>query len=171
MLGLDLPVGFLVLPGFFQRLDLLFGEDQLLLDHAGFQCLEPFAEGLQLMPHPHPADPRRRNGQPCRTQLVGHPLLPQRRFLNGHPKHCRFNGSIHPVFQAGLLPAQILQRQLTPLVIQLLEPVKAVSRVAPQLAGFRHVAQPFGQFQKPQLVLGDLLRACHLTSLLSISQR
>jgi|GEM_PF-1864478 len=65
----------------------------------------------------------------------------------------------------------ILQGQFSPLVIQLLEPVETVSQVAQHLAGLRDIAQPFGQFQKPQLVLVDLLRGRDLTLLLSANQK
>jgi hypothetical protein len=55
MLALELAMGFLFGFGLFQRNDLRLGQHQALLGALGFQRLEPFLHGLQVVTEPHAA--------------------------------------------------------------------------------------------------------------------
>jgi hypothetical protein len=65
------------------------------------------------------------------------------------------------IADAGLAPTDLLQRQLAPFVVHLLETVEAVPRITHHLAGLRHIAQHLGQVQQAHLVLDDLLICVH----------
>jgi hypothetical protein len=53
-----------------------------------------------------------------------------------------------PDFSARLLAADLLQRELTALIVQLLEPIEAVAAVAHQLAGLADIAELLGKLQQ-----------------------
>ena len=56
-------------------------------------------------------------------------------------------------FRARLASADLAQRQLTTLLIQLLEVIETVSRVAHDLACLRDTAQHLAELQQPTLFL------------------
>ena len=57
MLRIDFAVGFHLPLGFFQRLELGFGQDLLLLRHFGFQSFEMFLKSFQIVVQPHAQHP------------------------------------------------------------------------------------------------------------------
>ena len=61
------------------------------------------------------------------------------------------------VLQDRLLAADLLQRQFTAFVVQLLEPVEAVAAIPHHLAGLADVAELLGQLQQPDLRSDNLL--------------
>ena len=65
-----LPLGFLLLLGPLQCLELLFRENKILLGGLGFQCFQTLLERLQVMAQPHTPNPTRRNKDPSLLQLV-----------------------------------------------------------------------------------------------------
>src|ERR1700758_2433317 len=67
----------------------------------------------------------------------------------------------HAVLQHRLFTADLLQRQLTTVVVEFLEPVKAVAAVAHDLAGLADVAELLGKFKQPNLRTDDLLFGRH----------
>src|SRR5581483_6423086 len=72
----------------------------------------------------------------------------------------------HPVLDAGFSPADLLQRQLAAFVVQFLETIKAIARIAHYFAGFRNAAEHLGQVQQPHFILDDLLISVHDISFL-----
>ena len=117
MLGLDFAVGLLFLLGFFQRLELVFGQDQIILSHLGFQGFESFLKRLQIVAQPDAAHAARRDENPCFLELIGDPQLAIGRLGKGKIDDRLFDLGINPVFDQRLLPAHILQSQLAALVI------------------------------------------------------
>ena len=87
--------------------------------------------------------------------------LKKGRLLDRKLNHRRLNLGRHPVLQQRLAPADLLQRQLAALLVQLLEAVEAVARVAQHLAGLAHIAELLGQLQQPDLPSNDFLVLGH----------
>jgi hypothetical protein len=65
------------------------------------------------------------------------------------------------VLDARFSPANLFQRQLAALLVQFLETVKAIARIAHHFAGFGNAAQHVGQVQQPHFVLDDLWIGIH----------
>src|SRR5207344_1301187 len=65
------------------------------------------------------------------------------------------------VLQNRLAPCQLLQRQLTTGLVEFLEPIEAVARVAHHLAGLADIAELLGQLQQPHFGANDLLLFGH----------
>src|SRR3954447_26244956 len=65
------------------------------------------------------------------------------------------------VGQKRLLAGQLLQGEFAASVVELLEAVEAVARVAHHLAGLAHVAELLGQLQQAELGADDLLLLGH----------
>lgn len=57
MLTLDLTFGFTLLGQLLQSRDLRFGQNEVLLRRLGFQRLQAFLHGLQIVPQPHTSHP------------------------------------------------------------------------------------------------------------------
>src|SRR4029453_9158691 len=66
-----------------------------------------------------------------------------------------------PVGQQRLLAAQLLQREFAAGLVELLEAVEAVARVAHHLAGLAHVAELLGELEQAQLGPDNLLLLGH----------
>ena len=67
----------------------------------------------------------------------------------------------HAVFQDRLAAADLLERLLAALIVELLEAVEAVAAVAHHLTGLANIAELLGQFQQPDLGADNLLLLCH----------
>ena len=63
----------------------------------------------------------------------------------------------HTVLQHGLLTTDLLQRQLAACVVEFLEAVEAVARIAHHLAGLANIAELFGKLKQSNLGTDDLL--------------
>src|SRR4051794_4094366 len=72
-----------------------------------------------------------------------------------------FHVRLGSVLQTRLTPADLLQRQLATLLIQFLEPVEAIPRVAHHLASLRNTPEHLRKLQKAHFVLDDLLIHVH----------
>ena len=103
---------------------------------------------------PHAAHPKGRDRLAALLQLIRYPQLTPAWLLDRQFDHCRLDRRIHPVGQDRLCPADLLQRQLATLVVELLEPVKAVAAVPHHLAGLAD----------PGLRRGRLLPSCLASS-------
>jgi hypothetical protein len=76
------------------------------------------------------------------------------------------NALFHTILRQWFLAANLLQSQLSALLIQLGETIEAVSRIAaalraPGLTGLADVAQLLRQFEQSYLILDNLLIGCH----------
>ena len=73
MLRLYFAVGLLFLLGFFHRLELIFGQDEMLLSRFGLQRFEAFLKGFQIVTQPHAAHATGRDENTLLLQLIGDP--------------------------------------------------------------------------------------------------
>jgi hypothetical protein len=94
---------------------------------------------------PHAAYARGGYRQPPLFQLVSDTNLPKGWLLNRERHDGIFDLLRHAVLQHRLLAADLLQRQLTTLVVQFLEPVEAVPAIAHHLACLTDVAELLGK--------------------------
>ena len=152
---------FLLALGLLQSGDLRLREHQAVLRHLGLQRLQPLLGVGEIVPQPHPAHAEGRDRQALLLQFVRDPNLAPGRLLDRKLNHRRLNLGRHPVLQQRLAPADLLQRQLAALLVQLLEAVEAVARVAQHLAGLAHIAELLGQLQQPDLPSNDFLVLGH----------
>jgi hypothetical protein len=90
-----------------------------LLGALGFQRLEPFVHGLQIVAQPHAAHTGRRDHKPTFSQFVGNPDLTKGRLLDGERNNGIFDLLRHAVLQHRLLAADLLQRQLAAFLLKL----------------------------------------------------
>ena len=67
----------------------------------------------------------------------------------------------HAVLQDGFAPRDLLQGQLPAFVVELLEAIEAVTRIAHHLAGLADIAELLGQFEEASLGPDDLLLFSH----------
>jgi len=82
------------------------------------------------MPLPDAPDARRRDGQRLLAQFIGHTHLTPRGLINGHLSKGLLQLDRHPILQNRLLAGDLLQCRLTARVIELFEPIEAVSAIA-----------------------------------------
>src|SRR5215472_14087785 len=101
----------------------------MLLRGLGFQSLEPLRKGLQIISQPDTSNPGWRNHHAPLGKFVGYPDLAQSWLLHRQFYNHLLDMFFNPVLDAGLAPTDLLQRQLTALVVHLLEAVEAVPRV------------------------------------------
>jgi hypothetical protein len=147
-------MGFLLGLGLLQGYDLGLGQHQPFLRHLGLERLQPFLDVFEVVTLPHAAHPKGRDRLAALLQLIRYPQLTPAWLLDRQFDHCRLDRRIHPVGQDRLCPADLLQRQLATLVVELLEPVKAVAAVTHHLAGLAD----------PGLRRGRLLPSCLASS-------
>jgi hypothetical protein len=83
---------------------------------------------------PNAAHAGRRDQHPALGQFVGHAHLAQRRLLHRQLHDGFLNMLLDPVLDARLATADFLQRQLAAFLVQFLEAIEAVARVAHHLA-------------------------------------
>ena len=88
MLGLDLPVSFLLILRFFQRLELLFGENDAVLGNLRLKGLETLLEGLQIVSLPDAPDPAGRNKHALALHFVGDAELSPGGLLESQTTDC-----------------------------------------------------------------------------------
>src|SRR4029077_9646034 len=91
----------------------------------------------------------RRNSPDARSRTRHAP--PSRSWLFPARRPGVFDLLRHAVLQHRLFTADLLQRQLAAVVVEFLEPVKAVAAVADDLAGLADVAELLGKFKQPNL--------------------
>src|SRR5262249_15659323 len=82
MLGLDLTVFLLLLPGSFKRRHLHFGQDEALLRRLRLQGFQAFLECLQIVAHPDATNAAGRDEYAAPLEFVGYPHLTISRLLN-----------------------------------------------------------------------------------------
>ena len=104
---------------------------------------------------------RWRDREPALAQLVGDPHLAEGGLLNRELDDRRLDLRGDPVLQHRLAPADLLQRQLAAFVVQLLEAVEAVARIAHHLAGLAYIPELLGELQQADLGADDLLFSGH----------
>jgi hypothetical protein len=131
------------------------------LGALGFQRLEPFVHGLEVVAQPHAAHAGRRYRQPTLPQLVGHAHLAEGRLLNSEGNNGIFGVLRYAVLQHRLLAADLLQCQLAAFVVELFEAVEAVAAVTHHLAGLAYIAELIGELQQSDLGADDLLLSGH----------
>jgi hypothetical protein len=163
MSGFDFAVCFLLFPGPFHGPQLILGEDEVFLSGFGFQSFEPFTKGFQIVAQPDAPHPGGRDKQAALGQFVGHTYLAEGRLLQSDLDHRFFDVLFDPVLGAGFASADLVQRQLATLLVQLFEAIKAISRVAHHLAGLRDTTQHCAELQQPHFVLDDFFFGTHLT--------
>src|SRR5947209_19809249 len=95
------------------------------------------------------------------ADLVGDPDLAEGGLLQRELKNEGLDLGRRPVGQERLLAGQLLQGEFAASVVELLEAVEAVARVAHHLAGLAHVAALLGQLQQAELGADDLLLLGH----------
>src|SRR3954447_4528363 len=100
--------------------------------------LQPLGEGLQVMSQPYAAHSAWRCEQPALGEFVSNPHLAKPRLFDRQLHNRLFNLRLGSVLQTRLTPPDLLQRQLATLLIQFLEPVEAIPRVAHHLASLRN---------------------------------
>jgi hypothetical protein len=147
--------------GLFESSDLALGQQDTLLRHLGFECLEAVFHRGQVMALPHATHTGGGNRQPTPLQRLRYPHLAPGRLLDCHLDRRLFDVRRRPVLQDRLAAADLLQRQLAAFVVQLLEPIEAVAAVAHHLAGLADIAELLGQFQEPDLRSDNLLFLGH----------
>src|SRR5262249_30392911 len=86
----------------------------------------------------HAAHPGRRDRQAAALERLRDAHLAPGRLLDRQRPHRLFDLDRRAVLEDWLSAADLLQRQLTTFVVQLLEPVKAIAAVAHHLAGLAH---------------------------------
>ena len=96
------------------------------------------------------------------AHFVGDPHLAERRLFQRQLENDGFDLGRGPVAQQRLPARQLLQRHLAAGVVQLLEAVEAVARVAHHLAGLADVAQLLGELQQPHFAADDFLVLGHV---------
>ena len=77
-------------------------------------------------------------------QHLRHSHLPPGRLCDRHVDYRLFNFRRRSVLQHRLAPADLLECQFTAFVVQLPEPVKAVSAISHHFAGLAHIAELLG---------------------------
>src|SRR4028119_1763106 len=98
---------------------------------------------------------------PALADLVGDADLAEGRLLQGKLTNHRLNLRSGPVRQKRLAPGQLLQGKLAAGLVELLEAVEAVARVAHHLAGLGDVPELLGELQQAYLHADDLLLVRH----------
>src|SRR3954469_15728389 len=91
------------------------------------------------------------------THLVGNPDLAKGRLLQRQLDDDRLDLGRRAVRQQRLASRELLKGDFAPSIIQLLEAVEAVARVAHHLAGLADVAELLGKFQQANFGPNDLL--------------
>jgi len=71
MLGFDLSVSFLLVLCLFQRFELVFREDDVVLDGLRLEGVEALFEGLEVMALPDTPDTGRRDKDALAPQFIG----------------------------------------------------------------------------------------------------
>ena len=95
------------------------------------------------------------------AQLVGDPDLAEGRLLQRERNDsASISGGVR-FFSSGLRRVSSCKRQLAAGVVELLEAVEAVARVAHHLAGLADVAELLGKLQQPNFGADDLLFLGH----------
>jgi len=110
---------------------------------------------------PHAAHASRRNRQTALLQLIGDANLAEGRLLNRKCNDSVLDLLRHTVLQHRLLAADLLQRELAPLVVEFLEAIETVAAVAHHLAGLADVAELFGKLKQSNFGTDDLLFSRH----------
>jgi len=170
-LALELAVRLVIGPGLLERSDLGFRQHQPVLGALGLERFQPLLHGLEVMTLPDAADPSRRDGQAPPFHRFGHPDLTPGRLLDGDGHHRLLDLGGGAVLQHRLAAAHLSQGQFAAFVVQFLEAIKAVARVAQHLAGLADIAELAGQLQQPNLRADDLLFLCHLRGLRPAGER
>src|ERR687898_409412 len=93
--------------------------------------------------------------------LLGDLDLAKGGLLKRQSKDQRLNLGRRAVGQKRLAPRQLLKRQLASGLVEILEAIEAVARVAHHLAGLTHVAELPGELQQANFGPDDLLFLCH----------
>src|SRR5215207_9235736 len=147
--------------GLLKRGELALGQHQALLGDLRLERLEPLLHGLKLMALPHAAHAGGRDRVAALADLVGDPDLAEGGLLKRQSKDQRLNLGRRAVGQKRLAPRQLLKRQLASGLVEILEAIEAVARVAHHLAGLAHVAELPSELQQANLGPDDLLFLGH----------
>src|SRR5215204_791386 len=147
--------------GLLKRGELAVGQHQALLGDLRLERLEPLLHGLKLIALPHAAHAGGRDRVAALADLVGDPDLAEGGLLKRQSKDQRLNLGRRAVGQKRLAPRQLLKRQLAPGLVEILEAIEAVARVAHHLAGLAHVAELPGELQQANFGPDDLLFLGH----------
>ena len=114
------------------------------------------------MTQPHATHPGRRDHKPTLAQFVGDTQLTKRWLLERELNNGLLDLLGHPILQHRLLAADLLQRQLAALIVQLFETVEAVAAIPHHLAGLADIAELLGKLQQTNLRPDDLLLLRHI---------
>src|SRR5215471_13666731 len=98
--------------------------------HLGFKRLEAVLHRRQVVALPHAAHPGWRNRQALPLQRLRDSDLAPGGLFNRHRDHRLLDFWRRAVLQHRLAAADLLQRQLTALVVEFLEPIEAIATVA-----------------------------------------
>src|SRR5262249_29470077 len=110
-LALEFAMRLLLALGLLQRRQLAFAEHQAVLSDFGFEGLEPFIHGLQIVALPDAAHPGRRDRMAELTKLIGDADLTIGRSFQRELDNDRLDPRRRAVLQNRLAPRQLLQRQ------------------------------------------------------------
>src|SRR6185369_3188266 len=102
-----------------------------------------------------------RDAHAALEEFVRHPHLSEGRLINRQGDDGLLDLRCHAVLQDRFAPRDLLQGQLPTFVVELLEAIEAVARIAHHLAGLADIAELLGQFEKAGLGLDDLLLFSH----------
>ena len=156
-LAMRLLLGF----GLLERRELALGEHQPFLGDLGLERLEPLLHRLQIVALPHPAHAGRRDRMTALAHLVGDADLAEGGLFERQVDDDRLDLRRRAVGHQRLAARQLLQGKLPAGLVEFLEAVEAVARVAHHLAGLADVAKLLGELQEPHLGANDLLVLGH----------
>jgi hypothetical protein len=135
--------------------------NETVLRDLRLERLEALLHGLEIVPLPHAAHAGRRDRVATLADLVGYPDLAKGRLLQGQLDDDCLDLGRRAIRQQRLASRELLKGDFAPSIIQLLEAVEAVARVAHHLAGLADVAELPGKFQQANFSPNDLLLFRH----------
>jgi hypothetical protein len=159
--AVELAVRFLVRLRLLERRQLVLGQDQAVLCHLGFQRLQPFGHGVEVVADPDTAHAGGRDPEALLSQLVGHPGMPPGRLVQGELKDAPLDSLGHPVPRVRHSARHLDQRRFATLLVEVSEPVEAVAGKPHDPAGVADAAELLRQLQHTDLVADDLLVSRH----------
>jgi hypothetical protein len=110
---------------------------------------------------PNASHAGRRGKESAPGQLIRYANPTVSRLVGGHFHNGLFDMRFDPILQTWFAPADLFERQLAALVVQLLEAIETVARVTHHFAGLGNTAEQVGQVQQTHFVLYDLLIGVH----------
>ncbi len=154
-------MGFLVSLGFFQGGELAFGQDQPLLGHFGFEGFEAELHGCEIVAQPDAAHAEWRDADAAFEQFVGGACLAPGGLLDGDGEHGLLDLGGDAVLEDGLATGEFREGEFAAFVVEFLEAIEAVARIAHDFAGLGDIAELLGQFEQAGFGADDLLVLGH----------